>query len=64
MLFSHILDKIKETARRFRVIVGHVVVLQSNLETLGQRPMTLVLWMRLRANSSVSMTGWVIFGRP
>ena len=50
MLFSHILDKDKEeTARRFRVIVGHVVVLQSNLETLGQRPqtMTLVLWIEI-----------------
>ena len=50
MLLSHILDKDKEeTARRFRVIVGHVVVLQSNLETLGQRPqtMTLVLWIEV-----------------
>ena len=50
MLFSYILDKDKEeAARRFRVIVGHVVVLQSNLETLGQRPqtMTLVLWIEV-----------------
>ena len=50
MLFGHILDKDKEeTASRFRVIVGHVVVLQSNLETLGQRPqtMTLVLWIEV-----------------
>ena len=50
MLFGHILDKDKEeTASRFRVIVGHVVVLQSNLETLGQRPQTmpLVLWIEV-----------------
>ena len=50
MLFSHILDKDKEeAASRFRVVVGHVVVLQSNLETLGQRPqtMTLVLWIEV-----------------
>ena len=50
MLFSHILDKDKEeAARRFRVIVGHVMMLQSNLETLGQRPqtMTLVLWIEV-----------------
>ena len=50
MLFSYILDKDKEEAAcRFRVIVGHVVVLQSNLETLGQRPqtMTLVLWIEI-----------------
>ena len=50
MLFSHILDKDKEeAARRFRVIIGHVMMLQSNLETLGQRPqtMTLVFWIEV-----------------
>ena len=50
MFFCDILDKDKEQAtRRFRVIVGHVVVLQGNAEALGQgtQTMTLVLWIKV-----------------
>ena len=62
MLFSHILDKDKEeTTRRFCVIVGHMVVLQSNLETLGQRPQTmaLVLWIEV-AGKFQRVNNWLI----
>ena len=39
MLFSDIFDKDKEQApRRFRIVVGHVVVLQAYSKALGQWP--------------------------
>ena len=50
MFFGYILDKDEEQAtRRFRVIVGHVVVFQGNPKPLGQGPqtMTLVLWIEV-----------------
>ena len=50
MLFCYILDKDKEqAARRFRIIVGHMVVFQGNPKPLGQgaQTMTLVLWIKV-----------------
>ena len=42
MLFSNIFDEDKEQAsRRFRIVVGHVVVLQSDSKPLGQWPQTM-----------------------
>ena len=50
MLFSDIFDEDKEQApRRFRIVVGHVVVLQSDTKALGQRTqaMPFKIWIEV-----------------